>query len=161
MELALAKERARVSNVAALKAADELRAEQAAHRRSEEKIDEMAVELKNAADRYELLNKEHEDKLADLSKALNATKEIRTELRDAWEELRQAGKIVAGGSYLLQTKFFDPKYAPLDGRWSPADAYADLAKSTADTASSSKIKVIRKWRSFSGRNSMLPLARWR
>ena len=31
-ELALAKEQARVSNVAALKAAEELRAEQAAHR---------------------------------------------------------------------------------------------------------------------------------
>ena len=26
----------------------------------------------------------------------------------------------------------DPKYAPLDGRLSPADAYADLASSTAD-----------------------------
>ena len=94
----------------------------------------MAVELKNAADRYELLKKEHEDNSADLNKALNATKEIRTKLRGAWEELQQTGKIAAGGSYLLRTKFFDPKYAPLDGRWSPADAYADLAKSTADAA---------------------------
>ena len=53
-ELAQAKEQARVSNVASLKAAEELRAEQAAHHRSEEKIDEMAIELKDAADRYEL-----------------------------------------------------------------------------------------------------------
>ena len=51
-ELALAKEQARVSNAAALKEAEELRAEQAAHRRSEEKIAEMAIELKNATDRY-------------------------------------------------------------------------------------------------------------
>ena len=131
-ELALAKEQARVSNVAALKAAEELRAEQAAHRRSEDKIAEMVVEMKNAADRYELLKKEHEDKSADLSKALNATKEIRTELRGAREELQQAGKIADGGSYLLRTKFFDPKYAPLEGRLSPADAYEDLANSTAD-----------------------------
>ena len=50
------------------------------------------------------------------------------------EKLQQAGKITAGGSYLLWTKFLDLKYAPLDGRWSPADAYADLAKSTADAA---------------------------
>ena len=92
----------------------------------------MAIELKHAADRYELLKKEHEDKSADLSKALNATKEIRTELRGAPEELQQAGKIVAGGSYLLRTKFSNPKYAPLDGRWSSPDAYADLAKSMAD-----------------------------
>ena len=56
-ELAQAKEQARVSNAAALKAAEELRAEQAAHRRSKDKIAEMAVELKNAADRYELLEK--------------------------------------------------------------------------------------------------------
>ena len=57
-ELAQAKEQARASNAAALKAAEELRAEQAAHRRSEEKIAKMAEELKNAADRYVLLEKE-------------------------------------------------------------------------------------------------------
>ena len=45
-ELALAKEQARVSNVAALKVAEELRDEQVAHRRSEEKIAEMAFKLK-------------------------------------------------------------------------------------------------------------------
>ena len=137
-----------------------MRAEQAAHRRSEEKIAEMAVELKNAADRYELLEKEHKASSADLNKALNATKEMRTEVRGVREELRP-GKIAAGGSYLLRTKFLDPKYAPLDGCWSPADAYADLAKSTADAAKFSGIKVIKKWRSFSGRNSMLPRARCR
>ena len=42
-ELSQAKEQARVSNAAALKAVGELRAEQAAHRRSEEKIAEMAI----------------------------------------------------------------------------------------------------------------------
>ena len=49
------------------------------------------------------------------------------------EELQQADKIVGGGSYLLRTKFLDPKYAPLAGRLSHANAYADLANSTADT----------------------------
>ena len=87
-ELAQAKEQARVSNAAALKAAEELRAEQAAHRRSEEKIAEMAVELKNVVDRYELLEKENKDNLAELNKALNATKEMRTEVRGAREELQ-------------------------------------------------------------------------
>ena len=115
-ELAQAKEQAGASNAAALKAAEELRAEQAALCRSEEKIAEMAIELKNATDRYELLKKEHEDNSTDLNKALNDTKEICTELRGAREELQQAGKIAAGVSFLLRTKFFDPKYAPLDGR---------------------------------------------
>ena len=41
---------------------------------------------------------------------------------------------MAGSSYLLRTKFLVPKYAPLAGRWSPADAYADLTNSTADAA---------------------------
>ena len=78
-----------------------MRAEQAAHHRSEEKIAEMAVELKNAADRYELLEKEHKACLADLNKALNATKEMRTKVRGVREEFQQAAKIAAGGSYLL------------------------------------------------------------
>ena len=111
-----------------------MRAEQAPHHRSEDKIAKMAVELKNAADRYKLLEKENQVNSADLNKALNASKEMRTEIRDVREELRQAGKIAAGNPYLLQMKFLDPKYAPLDRCWSPADAYADLAKSTADAA---------------------------
>ena len=45
-ELAQAKEQARASNATDLKAAKELRAEQAAHHRSKEKIAEMAGELK-------------------------------------------------------------------------------------------------------------------
>ena len=54
-ELARAKEQARLGNAAALKAVEELRAEQAAHCQSKEKIAKMAVELKDAADRYQLL----------------------------------------------------------------------------------------------------------
>ena len=133
-ELALAKEQARASNADALKAAEELRAEQAAHRRREYKIAEMAVELKNAFDQYELLEKENQANSAELNKALDAAKEMRSEVRDAWEELRQAREIAAGNHYLLRMKFLDLKYAPLDRRWSPAAAYADLAKSTADAA---------------------------
>ena len=66
-----------------------MRAEQAAHHQSEEKIAEMVVELKNAADRYELLEKEHKASSADLNKALNATKEMRTKVRSV-REVRMA-----------------------------------------------------------------------
>ena len=58
-ELARAKEQARSSNAAALKVIEELRAEQAAHCRSKEKIAKMAAELKDAADRYQVLEEEH------------------------------------------------------------------------------------------------------
>ena len=131
-ELARAKEQARRSDAAALKAVEELRAEQAAHCQSKEKIAKMAVELKDAADRYELLEKENRTKTADLEKAMVAAKEARSNIRAAKEELRQAGDIAAGKPFLLRTKFGDPKYALLDQLWSSADAYLDLAASAAD-----------------------------
>ena len=68
-ELARAKEQARSSNAAALKAAEGLRAEQAAHCESKEKIAKMAVELKDATDRYRLLEEENRVKATDLEKA--------------------------------------------------------------------------------------------
>ena len=94
-ELARAKEQARRSDAAALKAAEELRAEQAAHRQSEDKIAKMAVELKDAADRYEL-EKESQAKAAELKKAMVAAKETRSKIKATKEELRQAGNITAG-----------------------------------------------------------------
>ena len=56
-ELARAKEQARKSDAAALKVAEELKAEQAALYRSKNEMAEMAMELKNVADRYKLLEK--------------------------------------------------------------------------------------------------------
>ena len=50
-ELARAKEQSRISNTATKKAVDELKAEQASHRPSEEKISNMALELRDAASR--------------------------------------------------------------------------------------------------------------
>ena len=87
-ELARAKEQARKSDAAALKAVKELRAEQAAHCQSKEKIAKMAVELKDAAGRYELLEKESQAKAADLKEAMEAAKETRSQVRAAKEELR-------------------------------------------------------------------------
>ena len=48
--------------MAALKAAKELRAEQAAHCESKEKIAKMAAELKDATDHYQLLEEENQAK---------------------------------------------------------------------------------------------------
>ena len=79
-ELARAKEQARSSNAAALKAVEELRAEQAAHCESKEKIAKMDVELKDAADRHQLLEEESRAKATDLEKARVAAKEARSKL---------------------------------------------------------------------------------
>ena len=57
-ELAQAKEQANESDAATRKALEELRAEQAAHCRSKEEMDEMAEKLKSATDRCRLLEKE-------------------------------------------------------------------------------------------------------
>ena len=133
-ELARAKEQARSSNAAALKAAEELRAEQAAHCESKEKIAKMAVELKDATDRYQLLEEENCAKATDLDKAMVAAKEAHSKIRATKEELHQAADIVSGKPFLLRTKFGDPKYAPLDRLWSSADAYMDLTASATDAA---------------------------
>ena len=68
-ELAQAKEQARRSNAAASRAAEELEAERAAHCRSREEMAEMAVKLKDAIDRNEVLEKERLAEREDLGKA--------------------------------------------------------------------------------------------
>src|SRR3954468_11945347 len=95
-ELARAKEQARKSDAAALKAVEELKAEQAAHCQSKEEMAKMAVKLKNAADRCELLEKEDQARRTDLEKATTATKDTRSAMRAMKEELHQAGDIAAG-----------------------------------------------------------------
>ena len=94
----------------------------------------MAIELKDAADRYQLLDKESRARATDLEKAMVATKEARSKIRATKEELHQAMDIMAGKPFLLWTKFGDSKYASLDQLWSSADAYVDLAASAADAA---------------------------
>ena len=94
----------------------------------------MAIELKDAAGWYELLEKESQAKAAELKEAMEAAKETRSQIRAVKEELRQAGDIAAGKPFLLRTRFGDPKYAPLDKLWSSADAYLDLAASVPRTA---------------------------
>ena len=59
-------------------------------------------------------------------------KGARSESRAAREEIRQAGEIAAGKPFLLQTKFGDLNYAPLNQVWSSLDALLDLSKSVSD-----------------------------
>ena len=133
-ELARAKEQARSSNAAVLKAAEELKAEKDAHCESQEKMAKMAVELKDTADRCRVLEKENQAKATDLEKAAAADKDTRSAMRAKKEELREAGDIAAGKPFMLRRKFGDPRYAPLDRLWSSAYAYMDLAASAADAA---------------------------
>ena len=77
-----------MSNVAAKKAADELKAEQAARRQCEERMSTMARELKEATVRCEFLGKDNKAKKADLDKALQEAREARSESRATREEIR-------------------------------------------------------------------------
>ena len=95
-ELARAKEQARKSDAAALKAAEELKAEQAAHCQSKKEMAEMDVKLKNVADRCKLLEKEDRVAQKDLEKVTTEAKDTRSAMRAMKEELRQAGDITAG-----------------------------------------------------------------
>ena len=95
-ELARAKEQARISNAAALKAAEELKAKKAAHCESQEKMAKMVVELKDTADRCRVLEKENRAKATDLEKATVADKDTRSAMRAKEEELREAGVLRLG-----------------------------------------------------------------
>ena len=110
-ELAQAKEQARRSDAAASRAAEELKAGKAAHCLSREEVTELAVKVKDAADRNEALEKERLSEREDSRKATAEAKDARSAMRAMKEELRQAGDIVAGKPFLLRRRFTDPKYA--------------------------------------------------
>ena len=131
-ELARAKEQARKSDAAASKAAEELKAEKAAHCRSREEMAGMAVKLKDVTDRYEVPEKECRAEQEDLKKAAAEAKDACRAMRAMKEELRQAGDIAAGKPFLLRRKFTDPKYAQLGQLCGAEDPYLDLAASAAD-----------------------------
>ena len=121
----------------------------------------MAVELKNAADRYELLEKENKASSADLNKALNATKEMRTEVRGVREELQQAAKSRLGAPTYCGRSFWIRSMLP----WMDAGVLQMRMRTWRRVQpmqpSFLRIKMIKKWRSLSGRSSMLPRARCR
>ena len=87
-ELARAKEQSRISDAAALKAAEELKAEKAAHCRSREEMAGMAVKLKDATDRCEVLEGERRAEQEDLKKADAEAKDARSAMRAMKKELR-------------------------------------------------------------------------
>ena len=92
----------------------------------------MAVKLKDATDRYEVLERERRAEQEDLKKATAEAKDARSAMRAIKEELRQAGDIVAGKPFLPCRKFTDPKYAQLGRLYGAEDPYLDLAASAAD-----------------------------
>nr|XP_020153135.1 ATP synthase subunit b-like [Aegilops tauschii subsp. strangulata] len=130
--LSQAQEQARVSEAATDKAAADLKAEQATRRQYEERVTEVEQELEDATRKCEALEKESKAQAAELSKALQEAREARTKSRVAREEIKQAGEIAAGKSFLVQSKFGSQEYAPLTRLWSSPDAFADLPGSAAD-----------------------------
>ena len=160
-ELARAKEQVRKSDAAAVKAAEELKAEQAAHCQSKKEMAEMAVKLKDAADRCKLIEKEDRVAQKDLEKVTAEAKDIRSAMRAMKEELRQAGDIAAGKPYMLRMKFGDPKYAPLDWKWSAANTYLDLAASAADATEHFRGRYDHELEEFFGRSSTIQSAHFR
>ena len=114
------------------KASTELKAEQGARHQYEEKVSLMTLELKEVASRCGFLERDNKAKTANLDKALQEAREARSESRAAREEIQQAGEIATGKPFLLQTKFGDPNYAPLNQVWSSPDALLDLSKGVSN-----------------------------
>ena len=87
-ELARAMEQARKSDVAVVKAAEELKAEQAANYQSKKEMAKMAIELRDAIDRCRLLEQEGGAAQRDLEKITAEAKDTRSAMRAMKEELR-------------------------------------------------------------------------
>ena len=149
-ELARAKEQARSSNAAALKATEELKAKQAVHCESKEKIAKMVVELKDAADCYQLLEEENRAKATDLEKSLVAAKEACSKIRATKEELNQAADIVSGSpsccglSSEIRSMLLWTGYGVLR---MPTWIWLKVLLMRPST---SRIRRVLKWRSYSG-----------
>ena len=71
----------------------------------------MAMKLRVATDRLEVLEGERRAEQEDLKKADAEAKDARSAMRAMKEELRQVGDIVARKPFMLCRKFTDPKYA--------------------------------------------------
>ena len=152
-ELAQAKEQARSSNAAALKAAEELRAEKAAHCESKEKMDKMAVKLKDTANHCQFLEEENRAKATDLEKATMADKDTHSAMRAKKEERREAGDTAAGKPFMLRRKFGDhgmPLWIGCGVRQMRIWIWRRVLPMWPST---SKASQIMKWTSCSGRNS--------
>ena len=154
-ELARAKEQSRISDAAALKAAEELKAEKAAHCRSREEMAGMALKLKDAADRYEVLERERRAEQEDLKKAAAEAKDARGAMRAMKEELRQAGDIAAGKPFLLRRKFTIRSMLS----WANCGVRRILIwiwlRVRRTQSCTSEARRITKWKSFSGLNSIV------
>ena len=92
----------------------------------------MAMKLRVATDRLEVLEGERRAEQEDLKKADAEAKDARSAIRAMKEELRQVGDIVARKLFMLRRKFTDPKYAQLGRLYGAEDPYLDLAASAAD-----------------------------
>ena len=103
-ELVRAKERIRLSDVAAKEASVELKAEQVARCQGEEKVSMMTLALENAAGCCEFLERENEALTVELDKARQEAREARSESRALREEVRQGKEIVAGKPFLLRKR---------------------------------------------------------
>ena len=91
-----------------------------------------------------------------------ATKDTRSTMRAKKEELREAGDIAAGKTFMLRRKFGDPRYAPLDRLWCSADAYLDLVASAVNAAEYFRDRTDREvdklfWSQFNVPERPLPL----
>ena len=88
--------------------------------------------LQDAAKKCESLEVSNKAQVAELTKALQAAKEARSESRAAREEIEQAKQIAAGKPFLLQSKINNQKYALLTQLWNAPGVFADLPKSAAN-----------------------------
>ena len=125
----------------------------------------MAMKLRVATDRLEVLEGERRAEQEDLKKADAEAMDARSAMRAMKEELRQVGDIVAGKPFMPRRKFTDPKYAQLGRLYGAEDPYLDLAASAADAVVHFRSQEDHEmeelfWSQFHSPERPLPLSDW-
>jgi chromosome segregation ATPase len=121
-----------VKKTAAEKAVVELEKAKLAAEQHEARVTEVQVELQDAAEKLEALEKGEEEQSSRLSKAEKELQEARTDARGVREELRQAAQIANGKKYLVQSVFGGNRFPLLTRVWRSAGVFTELPKNVTD-----------------------------
>ena len=127
------------TEVAALKKAlpeaeDRAAEERIEREKQEARVGEIQQELQNFVKKYESLERDSKTQGSELAKALENAQNAKAEAQKALQEIQAVKKIVAGKSFIMQSKHVKETFLLLTRIRSSPGAFADLPSSVSNAA---------------------------
>ena len=129
-----AKAEAVAEKEATVKAMEDIEKAKLAGEKHKARVAKVQVELNDAIKKFEVLEKEQEERSSKLSNEEKELQEARIEARGVREVLCQVGQIADGKKYLLQSMFGGNRFALLTCVWRSPSVFAELLKSAVAAA---------------------------